>query len=235
MVLFRNRIFNLAVAISILWHLFWICGIRIGLDSYGGDRQRGYPIISFLGPILEESTFRKRLKIDLSSFIRTPFRKGLIPDQLDLRKELLDKEIQPKEEKEIKEITTRRQAGVLDKYALIDLFDLSDGLNLNSHTQPDYPARIGLEGPAKNRIVLYSPPLPSLPDWAKREGLKFDLKVKFWISPQGVVKRAEPQISCGYPEVDLLGIRYISKWRFETVSADSEGTNQWGAIKLSLE
>ncbi|MEA3560329.1 MAG: hypothetical protein U9R31_00960 [Candidatus Omnitrophota bacterium] len=226
MVLFRNRIFNLALAISIAWHLFWICGIRVDFGQFSTSSLKKYPAISFLGSILEESTFRTGLKLDLFKF---GGRRGLIGDSLDLRSRFSGGGVELNRKKEI---ITRKQAGVLNKCKLVDL---SSTLGEYSLTPPDYLPRVKLEGPVKDRMVLYNPPFPSLPDWASQHSLKFNLQIKFWVSHQGIVRRTEPKISCGYPELDLLGMRYINKWRFESLPADYGQIGQWGVAKISLK
>ena len=225
--MFRNRIFNLALVISILWHLLCICGVRIDLSPSYAYKFKKYSAISFLGPILGETTFRRGLKIGLPEVIKVPFRR-LFSDELDLRSQFSDNQIQVKVKKRI---ITRKQAGSPDKYALVDSFD---NLNQDSRGTPDYLTRVSMEGPVENRAVLYNPPLPSLPGWASQEGLRFDLKIKFWVSSQGVVKHAKPEISCGYPELDLLGIRYINRWRFGALGPGSQQASQWGIAKISL-
>ncbi|MEA3329021.1 MAG: hypothetical protein U9Q08_04810 [Candidatus Omnitrophota bacterium] len=228
MVLFRNKVFNLALVISILWHLLCICGVRIELNPFYTHELKKYPAISFLGPILEETAFRRGLKIGLPEAVKVPLRK-LFSDKLNLRSQFSNDQIRARGKKRI---VTRQQAGSPDKHVLVESFD---NLRQDSQNAPDYLPRVRLQGPVENRAVLYNPPLPSLPDWASQEGLRFDLKIKFWVSSQGVVKHAKPEISCGYPELDLLGIRYISKWRFGVLGSDFQQAGQWGIAKISLE
>jgi len=77
--------------------------------------------------------------------------------------------------------------------------------------------------------------LPVLPDWLKEEKLRLNIEIKFWVSPDGLVEHAEPLISCGYPEIDLLMVRYLDKWRFQPLAGDLDGEQgQWGVARLFL-
>ncbi|MBI3990571.1 MAG: energy transducer TonB, partial [Candidatus Omnitrophica bacterium] len=91
-----------------------------------------------------------------------------------------------------------------------------------------------IEGPAKERVVLYKPPLPPYPKWAEMAGLDFDLVLKFMVNQKGEVKLVETLISSGYPQVDTLGLRYLKNWRFNPLSSEDDKAGQWGKIKIKF-
>jgi len=107
--------------------------------------------------------------------------------------------------------------------------DVIDKISLPEPTEEEFPEIV--DGPAKNRAVLYQPPLPAYPSWAQAETLDFNIELKFNVASDGRVSYAEPVASSGYPEVDLTAIKYIKNWRFNSLPK-GETEEQWGRIKL---
>jgi len=235
MVLFKGRIFRLALLISIAWHLVWMYGIRVELFSHQ-IKQIEYPTISFLGPILEETIFKKEPKINLPSSISPLQARGLVKDNLNLQSWLLKRSI------------VRRIVQIRDRDKGIPQ-RVSDGLNkrmppstYQSAFRPKtvkskpFPEIGQVKGPVEERRVFYQPSLPVLPDWLRQERLRLNIEIKFWLSKEGLVEYAEPLISCGYPEIDLLMVTYLNKWRFQPLAAEEldNQQDQWGIVRLSF-
>jgi len=234
MVLFKGRIFRLALLISIAWHLVWIYGIRVELFS-DQIKQIEYPTISFLGPILEETIFKKEPKINLPSSISTLPARGLVKDNLNLQSWLLRKSI-------IRRIVQIRDADKNLPQRVPDILNkrmppptYQSAFRPNPVKPEPFPEIGQIKGPAEERRVFYRPSLPVLPDWLREERLRLNIEIKFWLSPEGLVECAEPLISCGYPEIDLLMVSYLNKWRFQPLAEELDNQqDQWGIVRLSF-
>ncbi len=212
---------------SIAWHLLWICGPSVVLVP-GKVEQRKFPVITFLGPILEETAFRRRLA-KASEFIEIPARTSLISDDPPLEIKLPEYRI-PGEDKY--RLGRKELTRLQEPYASVKEVPrpISSELKTNSS-----PVPFKIEGPVRDRVVASRPPSPALPEWATVRALKFAMKLKFWVSPEGIVGEVGPQISSGYPEIDLLGMRYMYKWRFQTLPSSVDQARQWGVISLNIE
>lgn len=229
MVLFRNRILGISLMISVVWHLLWGLIPNVVLVPEGIEPQR-FPVIAFLGPILEETAF-KRKALRQPDLLATLSRKILLSDEPELKMKLSEERVLDKntDQSARKEGARRyriygaRKSGL--KYPQPEPGVIS---------RPQFPFKI--EGPAKDRPLAGYPLEPTLPEWAKeKESLEFALILSFWISPEGTVVGVEPEILSGYPEIDLLAIRYVHKLRFQPLQAETEKVGQWGTISFKLQ
>lgn len=234
MVLFKDRIFRLALLISIAWHLVWIYGIRVELFSHQ-IKQIEYPTISFLGPILEGTIFKKEPKINLPSSISNLSARGLVKDNLNLQNWLLKRSIV----RRIVQIRDRdknipqRVPDILNKRMPPETYQ--SAFRPKTVKPEPFPEIGQIKGPVEERRVFYRPSLPVLPDWVREERLRLNIEIKFWLSPDGLVECAEPLISCGYPEIDLLMVTYLNKWRFQPLAEELDNQqDQWGIVRLSF-
>jgi TonB family protein len=89
-----------------------------------------------------------------------------------------------------------------------------------------------IEGPIRSRGIIYRPPLPKPKRWTERSNQYTDAELKFLVSPEGKVLYVEKILSSGDPEVDLLWMRYIKRWRF---LPEHTNINQWGKIRLNFD
>lgn len=226
MVWFKGRIFGVSLAISLIWHLLWICGVTVTLSPNNIELQK-FSVIAFLGPILEETAFKRKMERS-RDLIATPTRGALISDEPKLDAGLLKDRILADVRGRLsqKELARRVQIETSDKEVLreppLKFKVVSRHIPFN------------IEGPVKDRVVSY-PPSPALPGWAETNGIEPELKLRFWVSPEGVVREVEPEILSGYPEIDLLGIRYIRKWRFQSLRANCDQVSQWGVISIKIK
>ncbi len=96
-----------------------------------------------------------------------------------------------------------------------------------------------ISGQAKNRSVLFKPPLPDYESLMSNSNvdisdLSLKVKLKVVISKDGSVKSAESIETSGYPEIDLIAIRYLKKWQFSLLSPDSVGADEEGAVTIEF-
>ena len=85
-----------------------------------------------------------------------------------------------------------------------------------------------LTGPVARRDVLRRV-YPEYPRWAQERGIEGSLKLRFWVSPAGMVERVELESTSGYPEMDSRAIEAMKKWIFEP---DDSEEMQWGTITI---
>lgn len=74
----------------------------------------------------------------------------------------------------------------------------------------------------QRRGVIFEPPKPEYPEWAKKMGLESKVFIKFWVSPLGTVSGAEVINSSGYTKLDIDALNYIQKFRFTALPGASE-------------
>jgi len=86
---------------------------------------------------------------------------------------------------------------------------------------------MGLEGPiAESRTIAFQPEIPRV-----SLNQATDIKLKFWVRPDGTVGRVEPVIIGDLSLVKSAEI-YMKAWRFNTLSPDVPQTEQWGTITI---
>ena len=86
---------------------------------------------------------------------------------------------------------------------------------------------LGLEGPiAESRTIVFQPEIPRV-----SLNQATDVKLKFWVHPDGTVGRIEPVMIGDLSLVKTAEI-YMKAWRFNTLSPDVPQTDQWGTITI---
>lgn len=86
-----------------------------------------------------------------------------------------------------------------------------------------------LFGPIINRNILYSE-IPEYPLWAKQKGVETEVRMKFWVLPEGEVYNISVIQKSGYLRLDLLAKKSLSKWKFTPLGEDIPQIKQWGEI-----
>lgn len=66
--IFKDRIFNLAIMISIAWHIFWISMVNVVVTSEETNPIK-FSKVSFLGPILERGVLELKIRPRERSFL----------------------------------------------------------------------------------------------------------------------------------------------------------------------
>lgn len=86
---------------------------------------------------------------------------------------------------------------------------------------------LGLAGPiAESRTIVFQPEIPRV-----SLNQATDVKLKFWVHPDGTVGRVEPVIIGDLSLVKAAEI-YMKSWRFNTLSPDVPQNEQWGTITI---
>ena len=223
---FFGKELGMMLFISALWHFAFISAITI----VSFPRQVKFPTfsqISFVGAVFSKPDFEIRLS-------QVPFTRR--PDQV----------IRPFLQRSGRLMsaplttpgfwaTSGGSIGSIEETSRLseDLFlaQKPDSLFFPEHLElPQEKGAFILEGPVRQRILYYRPERPQLPRWVDPKKVKTELRFKFWVTPEGSTESIETMVSSGDPEIDLIGMRYLRRWRFNP----KEEGREWGIVSFSL-
>lgn len=211
-----------------------------------------FPTTAFLGPILNQGVFSQGFAAEPPS-IPTPYRRNFIASEAleasdrflignpsgglsrnQFQKGLLVPEgnVDLSHKKRIPRLRVAFEDSMINK-------KIDSSLPLHQVERPGLPvAQAGvrgyekIEGPLKDRKVVYRPKRPRLPSWTRRTGLDFAIGIKIWVSPEGVVESAESLTTTGYPQIDCLWMRYARGWLFEQAGQEESKSLGYGTVWL---
>ncbi|MBN2407844.1 MAG: TonB family protein [Elusimicrobia bacterium] len=86
---------------------------------------------------------------------------------------------------------------------------------------------VEISGPAAQRQLLRDPRV-EYPEWAKEKGIEGEVKVKFWVAPEGFVTKVEVEKTSGFPDFDSRAIESVRKYLFAPLGKNEEQKEQWG-------
>ncbi|UCH12846.1 MAG: energy transducer TonB [Candidatus Omnitrophota bacterium] len=226
--------FPKALLISFLWHMFCLFAVIIVISPVSAGKEK-FSKINFIGAILDKDTFgyykQKKgfsyadekhpvKKLSEENNAATPFAEGR------LRFAKSGPYIDRPYANSITEIIKERKVSPPD--APLPIEKISSA----------YSSEVKSE--AAGRQVLFKPTPPTISRTFQVgktpfKGESFEIKLRFLVSPQGKVVFIEKMKSCGYPDVDLIAVRYIKKWQFAPLSPEKLKKNQEGIMLLQLE
>lgn len=200
-----------------------------------GVRQRRFSDISFLGSILDKRSLRREFRnLHPHSLLGGHgSEKMFLPERNNLTKEL------PRAGFEKDTFTKKKPYAVsideildVDK-RLPDMAEVEESLESVSKVS-------GVEGEVRNRAILYKPSLPDyktlLPPSEKNiTGGYLRVRLKIIVSPDGSIKAVENLQTSGYPEIDLMAIRHVKKWKFVPLSPERQQGLQEGVVLLEFK
>ena len=207
--LLKDRILNIAILVSVLWHFLLIVSVNPVFKT--GNIIKYNTSISFLGSILER----------------------VMPGE---EKPLMSR-LRPKESK-IDKVETSDADFINRDSEKIDFFYYSDTgnlFNLNTYRKKE-AARVNfsdffIKGKARDRMIIYKPDLGKVIVLPSDFNSDYSATIKFKISSEGFVKYAECIISSGFSEIDQAAIRYVKKWQFVPSSED----DQEGVVRVNFK
>ncbi|MCM8760417.1 MAG: TonB family protein [Candidatus Omnitrophica bacterium] len=85
---------------------------------------------------------------------------------------------------------------------------------------------VEIEGPAGGRKLIYREPV-EYPVWARAKAMEGNIRIKFWVAPDGKIVLTNLITSSGYPELDFYTEQRFRRWVFESVRTDKQ---VWGLI-----
>jgi len=227
--MFKDRPFNIFLLISLSWHILWISAVAI-ITVPTGLPVADYTKVYFLGPILEETAFELMLE-ESGMRVETLYRKPLLPKyafeiEVDTHKDefakpafdfdrSLELRFSPKE--------------VIREKKLITPYFFKEGLS--SFRQ--VPA---FESPIKRRPVIFRPDkIPAVPRRITADGESFRVQLEFTVTPEGGVGKVKPVISSGNPQIDMIGMEYLKRWRFAPLLPSQEQKDYVGTFEVELK
>lgn len=226
--------FNRALIISFLWHLFCFFAVTIIIVPAGVSRQR-VSDISFIGSILDTDSFHHEFR-DWHALSGASYPKS-------------SRLFFPANEK----MSTKRLETCAGTDYFLKVKPYKVSIDEILETEKGLPAEIKkelslestdrsfeIEGEARRRAVLFRPPSPDCQGLISTQqkdiiGEYYKVRLKIIIAADGGVRAVEKLTSCGYPEVDLLAIRYVKKWSFAPLSPDKPQNDQEGILLLKFK
>lgn len=249
--MFRDKSFNISLFISIGWHLFWMFAVMLVIMPKGLDFAR-FPTTSFLGPILNQGVFSEGFAGESTS-IPTPYRRNFIASEAleashrslirdprgglsrsQFQKGLLvpEKNVDLSHKKRVPRLSAAFRNSMIDK-RVDPSPPLPEGERVGLPSgQTGVRGFEEINGPLKDRRLVYKPERPRLPSWTHRTGLDFAIGIKIWVSPEGVVESVESLTTTGYPQIDCLWMGYARGWLFEQASQEETRALRYGTIWL---
>lgn len=189
-------------------------------------REYVYTQVDFLGPILGKTAFD--IMLERSDPYNFSYQNKDIPDPrmfLEINNEKQDISGLGSVKAYEKYFESVFNSSLLADKAIPDIF-----LKRNFLEQDEqyYGKRIS------ERKVIYKPDLPSVDKGVYGTNNSFIIKIKLMVSAAGNVKIAEPVNTSGFPEIDMMAIKYSRGWMFEPareVYADDEWIEKDVVIK----
>lgn len=83
----------------------------------------------------------------------------------------------------------------------------------------------GIEGPAAARKIVFRPPPPKV-KIAESSG---DIKLRFWVLPDGTVGRVLPMRK-GSAYLEGVAVNHIKRWRFSPLAKGGGRREEWGTV-----
>ena len=88
--------------------------------------------------------------------------------------------------------------------------------------------RLGVEGPVSERGILYRPPLPKI-----STEQTVQIKLKFWVAPNGIVDQIIP-VERGGTKLEAVAIDFLKRWKFEPLPSGVKQERQWGILTVKF-
>lgn len=221
------RYLPLAIAflISLWWHfvvLSFFAIKPISKDYF----VRYYPKVTFLGNIISQADSQIKIagaktsddgqeniiEINLPSRARAISTIRMLADK---SREIFAKTEAKIELAEEPESTSEKRYDIFDKKAFSRKYLFENREDLHDITDPINTFEI-------KHHILY-------PDWARRRGIESELRIYFRVSSDGAVDLVEIDRFSGYPQLDMLGVSEVNKWKFAPLGADDK-VPQWGSV-----
>ncbi|MDD5454665.1 MAG: TonB family protein [Candidatus Ratteibacteria bacterium] len=225
-----NKIFGLALIISVGWHIFW--GLFFDLSLEEKQTVPGREIIPVYyigkGQIIKDRTTRVT---GMASSILPP---PSLP-QIDIIQPPLPEKKLPQTEEEM----LAQRAKEIKEYKT----EISSKSNLEPTTGRKYlPNWILPKESSKNkeepikwetgkREVIQSY-YPSMPQWAQEAGIISNVTLRFIVSGDGEVKEIRTEKSSGDTKLDLLATSYLRRWKFLPSDKNEKAT---GIITINFQ
>ncbi|MDD4957186.1 MAG: hypothetical protein PHQ61_06030 [Candidatus Omnitrophica bacterium] len=207
-----TRNLSIALLISLSAHMVAFSLVDI-VSPTAYEKKSPYQNIDFLGPILKKSAFDIMLENVVPSAV-TAFR---VNDADDASANYLRVSLKRREAVD-RGTVTRMDMGI-DRLAreFLDSAKLLPDMRMGTESGGSLFNKFNsdLMAMESERRVIYRPALTPLPRGQYGDKDMFITRFRVLVSPKGDVKRAEPLITSGHPQVDLLAEKYLRGLMFE--------------------
>jgi len=232
--MFKDKAFNISILISTAWHLFWIFAVIVVVTPTVQPRDV-YQEVDFLGPILEKTAFDIMVE-NVSPQSETLYaRSALFVNNIYLRPRGPERKILNgvMEEPIVEKLSVILQRYGRDDKEIPTYF--SEEIRMIYERSITKTLPLSIEGPAKRREIMYKPDKPSVLRGLYDDSNEYLVKLKFFLSEDGLVRDVEPVISSGYPDIDLEGIKFLKRWRFSPSSQEEDTGEIWGIVTVKIK
>ncbi|MFH1594330.1 MAG: energy transducer TonB [Candidatus Omnitrophota bacterium] len=232
--MFKDRTFNLSILFSVCWHLFWIVLIGI-IVTPAVQTSDVYQEVVFLGPILEKTAFDLMVEGVKPQAETLYSRTAVYLDRIYLKPEGPSRKVS-------KEFIPD---AILNRFSfsLRDYFkDKKDTplyfaediriARFDELSEREEPASV--QGPAKEREIIFKPDGPTVPRGLYSDVDTYTVRLKFFISNNGIVYDVEPVVSSGSPGIDLEALRFLKRWRFSPDNLENKDKSAWGVVTVEV-
>jgi len=242
--MFRDRPFNAAFLISLLWHLFLIFCVTIVI--FPANIKIAKPSsVSFLGPILEKTAFEimlgRKPGPNTTAYKQSVNANKKLFNNTDEEMGRLNKAGFGAEpvtgEGKGRGVSSRELFGDFKftpqpRAAYSAAGYKTAGLTRSFLTGGD---NISIEGPLADQELLFRPELPIIPRRIESGEGSLAVKLKIRALKGGEVDSAVLLASSGEPAVDLAMINYVKKFRFSPLNSTARTAVDWGVIKIKFK
>jgi hypothetical protein len=216
-----ERNLRIALGISLGVHIFAMSAVMIVAPENIG-RKKGYTRVDFLGPILEKTAFDIMLE-SANPVVKTSYSWGPIPFKSIYLKASFPGKITVAHgfPQHLEKSMDSTILDALTGYKAVPDFYLD--LKEESLKQGDL--RTG------KRKIIYAPEPPFFVKGLYGDDETILVKVRALVSPEGNVKKTEPVTTTGYPQLDILAIKFVRSWIFEPKKT---GGDEWVVLQVIL-
>ncbi|MFH0732245.1 MAG: energy transducer TonB [Candidatus Omnitrophota bacterium] len=226
--------FSRALLFSFLWHVFCFFAVVIIVVPISTETEK-FSKINFIGSLLDTDTFAYyRQEEELTQHHESSITRRLkmvegklppFPKEKNRQASLAADMIKPYSASITEIIKEEKEQPVGISLPLKESGLMQD-------------AKIKSE--VADRQILFRPSAPVIQrafflNKVPNKGEKFQINLRFLVSPEGKVVFIEKVKSCGYPDIDIVAIEHIKKWRFAPLGPDKPKKDQEGIMLLDLE
>ena len=223
----------MAVVISILWHLFWMSAIGIVVTPTV-QSSNAYKEVDFLGPILEKTAF-DLITEDVTPHAETLYAKStLLIENIYLKPRGPEREIL---RKVVLDTSQEKFFFILRDYIKNPKeipYDLTEDMRIGYVEKRTKKASSFIDGPLSTREIMFRPETFTVPGGLYGDQEEYLVRLKFFVTNNGTVRGIEPLVSSGYPEVDLLAVKSLKRWRFSPIHSTKRDNSSWGVVVIRI-
>ncbi|MFH1846156.1 MAG: hypothetical protein ABH869_01215 [Candidatus Omnitrophota bacterium] len=226
-----NRNLRIALFVSLGMHIMVMSLVGIVVPEDVG-RLRPYTKVNFLGPVLGKTAFDIMLENATPSIFSFSRNAAFLPQEISLK--IMEKK-RRKILAAIPETFAAENsddiAGYLKSKKVVpksEIFNRSEGSSDVTKTVSQVTAE-------EKRKILYKPEPPVLFRGLYGDKSSFKINFRVLVDADGKVLKAEPLMTTGYPQLDIMACKFIRGWIFSPKDTGAEICDEeWHEIDILL-